>query len=107
MDKSNFYYPKNQSNHELRRSFMVNRLEKYEQIKKRIEKIYLVKPKKNLTKSMSFIQTQGKIMNLVKKVKVVYKDKRTSIDSEFSDPSEYRITSIFYPNSLVSSWKEN
>jgi len=106
MDKSNFYYPKNKSNHELKHSFMLNRLEKYEQIKKRIEKIYITKPKKNLTKSMNFIQTKGKLMNLEQKCKIVYKDKMISIASDLSDPSEYRITSILYPNSLLSSWEE-
>lgn len=104
MDKSCFYYPKTLSVQDLKQNFILSRLVKYEQIKKRIEKVYLTKKKKPISKSNNFIQTEGKIIQLKHKTRVVYKDKRTSIDSEFSDLSEYKISSINYPRSMLSSW---
>lgn len=104
MDKSCFYYPKTLAIQDMKQNFVLNRLVKYDQIKKRIEKVYLTKKKKSISKSNNFIQTQGKIIQLRQKSRVIYKDKRTSIDSGFSEISEYNNISITYPRSMLSSW---
>ena len=95
MNYSCFYYPRNKEDLKLNQNFILGRIEKYEKIKKRIEKVY--KKKSKLSLSYSSIKTMGKVMKLEEKNKVLYKDKRTSVDSVINELSEKKISKVLYP----------
>lgn len=95
MNYSCFYYPRNKEEHKVNQNFILGRIEKYEMIKKRIEKVY--KQKSKMSMSYSSIKTMGKVIKLEEKNKVMYKDKRTSIDSIIHELSEKKISKVLYP----------
>jgi hypothetical protein len=97
MNKSCFYYPKVKDLALNKRNFILGRIEKYEQIKKRIGKVYSIKGKITLSRTLNHIQTSGKVIQLEEKKKAKMKDKRTSMDSNFSEPFEFKISTIIYP----------